>query len=72
MIVFVLKELAMKYDRSLRRIDDEKQILHSKQSEIECLNSEIEKKHEEKLELENLISHYQSHFDLLTQVSTFF
>ena len=64
-----MKELAMKRDRSLRRIDDEKQIIENKRIEINLLNKEIEQIQEENNKLKELISQYQPHLNLLTQVN---
>lgn len=66
----IIKELAIKRDRSLRRIDDEKNLLKNKQIEIDNLKSEIEQMQEEKIKYENMISQYQPHLNLLTQVDS--
>lgn len=68
-LFFFHKELAIKRDRSFRRIDDEKNFLSTKQIEIEKLEKEIEKKQQEKMYYEKIISHYQPHLNLLTQVN---
>ncbi len=59
----------MKRDRSLRRIDDEKNILKNKQIEMNFLENEIKKMQEEKIKLEKIIFQYQPHLNLLTQVN---
>lgn len=58
----------MKRDRSLRRIDDEKNFVKNKQTEIDSFNQNIEKIKEENIKLENLIQQYQPHLNLLTKV----
>jgi predicted nucleic acid-binding Zn-ribbon protein len=59
----------MKHDRSLRRIDDEKNLFKNKQIEIDKLKKEIERIQEEKIKLEKIIFQYQPHLNLLTQVN---
>jgi hypothetical protein len=59
----------MKRDRSLRRIDDEKNILKNKQIEIDFLKQKIEQMQEEKINLEKILFQYQPHLNLLTQVN---
>ncbi|CAF4979953.1 unnamed protein product [Rotaria sp. Silwood1] len=39
-----IKELSMKHDRSLHRIDDEKNLIKNKQIEINLLNEEIQQR----------------------------
>ncbi|CAF1214000.1 unnamed protein product [Rotaria magnacalcarata] len=63
-----IRELAMKHDRSLRRIDDEKSFIKNKKIEIESLNQEIQQIQDENKKLENLIRQYQPHLNLLTQI----
>jgi len=59
----------MKHDRSLRRIDDEKNLFKNEQIEIDKLKKEIEQIQEEKIKLEKIIFQYQPHLNLLTQVN---
>jgi len=59
----------MKRDRSLRRIDDEKNILKNKQIEINFLKQKIEQMQKEKINLEKILFQYQPHLNLLTQVN---
>jgi len=59
----------MKRDRSLRRIDDEKNVRKNKQIEIDRLKHEIEQIQEEKIKLEDILDQYQPHLNLLTQVN---
>ncbi|CAF0724749.1 unnamed protein product [Adineta steineri] len=63
-----IKELAMKHDRSLRRIDDEKNIIKNKQIEIELLKKDIEHMQQEKIKLQKILSQYQPHLNLLIQI----
>ncbi|CAF1048956.1 unnamed protein product [Adineta ricciae] len=63
-----IKELAMKRDRSLKRIDDEKTFIRNKLAEIDVLKKEIEQIHEEKQKLQEIIRQYQPHSNLLTQI----
>ncbi|CAF1595807.1 unnamed protein product, partial [Adineta steineri] len=63
-----IKELAMKHDRSLRRIDDEKNIIKNKQIEIEVLKNDIEHMQQEKIKLQKILSQYQPHLNLLIQI----
>ncbi|CAF0804433.1 unnamed protein product [Rotaria sordida] len=63
-----IKELSMKHDRSLRRIDDEKNFIKNKQIEINLLNQEIEQIQDENKKFENIILQYQPHLNLLTQI----
>ncbi|CAF3782740.1 unnamed protein product [Rotaria sp. Silwood1] len=63
-----IKELSMKRDRSLRRIDDEKNLIKNKQIEINLLNQEIQQIQDENKRLENIILQYQPHLNLLTQI----
>ncbi|CAF1357545.1 unnamed protein product, partial [Rotaria sp. Silwood1] len=55
------KELSMKHDRSLHRIDDEKSLIKNKQIEINLLNQEIQQIQDENKKLENIILQYQPH-----------
>ncbi|CAF3019043.1 unnamed protein product, partial [Rotaria sp. Silwood2] len=64
-----IKELSMKRDRSLRRIDDEKNLIQNKQIEIDLFNQEIQQIQNENKKLENIILQYQPHLNLLTQVN---
>jgi hypothetical protein len=59
----------MKRDRSLRRIDDEKNVRKNKQIEIDRLKYEIEQIQEEKIKLQDILDQYQPHLNLLTQVN---
>jgi hypothetical protein len=59
----------MKRDRSIRRIDDEKNLRKNKQIEMNFLQQEIEKMQEEKLRLQEIVEQYQPHLNLLTQVN---
>ncbi|CAF0808195.1 unnamed protein product [Adineta ricciae] len=63
-----IKELAMKRDRSLKRIDDEKMFIQNKLIEIDVLKKEIEQIHDEKQRLQQIIRQYQPHSNLLTQI----
>ncbi len=67
--LMIYKELAMKRDRSLRRIEDEKTVRKIKQNEIDFLQKEIDQMQEEKFRLEKIIRPYQSHLNLLIQVN---
>ncbi|CAF3749792.1 unnamed protein product, partial [Rotaria sp. Silwood1] len=64
-----IKELSMKHDRSLHRIDDEKNLIKNKQIEINLLNEEIQQIQDENKKLENIILQYQPHLNLLAQVN---
>ncbi|CAF5129702.1 unnamed protein product, partial [Rotaria sp. Silwood1] len=57
----------MKHDRSLHRIDDEKNFIKNKQIEINLLNQEIQQISDENKKLENIILQYQPHLNLLAQ-----
>ncbi|CAF4785677.1 unnamed protein product, partial [Rotaria sp. Silwood2] len=59
----------MKRDRSLRRIDDEKNLIQNKQIEIDLFNQEIQQIQNENKKLENIILQYQPHLNLLTQAN---
>jgi hypothetical protein len=63
-----LKELAMKRDRSFRRIDDEKIFIKNKQIEIDLLKNEIKQMQEERDKIQKILFQYQPHLHLLTQV----
>ncbi|CAF3302869.1 unnamed protein product [Rotaria sp. Silwood2] len=68
-LFYNIKELSMKRDRSLRRIDDEKKLIKNQQIEIDLFNQEIQQMQDENKKLENIILQYQPNSNLLTQVN---
>jgi hypothetical protein len=59
----------MKHDRSLRRVNDEKNFIKTKRIEIDLFKQQIEQIQEEKLQLQKTIFQYKPHLNYLTQVN---